>query len=136
MRIVIDTNVIASAIFFNGKSRRIVDELLTGEKLTAYVTSEILTEYQETVDELKARYPQKPLHISLNKIAEVSKLVIPSRKFELCRDPDDNKFIDCAYAGKCIYIVTGDKDLLVIGAVEDIEIVTPAEFYEKYLYND
>ena len=43
MRIVIDTNVIASAIFFNGKPRRIVDELLTGERLTAYITSEILT---------------------------------------------------------------------------------------------
>jgi putative PIN family toxin of toxin-antitoxin system len=110
--------------------------LLTGESLTAYVTSEILTEYQETVDELKARYPQNPLHISLNKIAEVSRLVIPSRKFELCRDPDDNKFIDCAYAGKCIYIVSGDKDLLVIGAVEDIEIVTPEQFCEKYLRND
>jgi predicted nucleic acid-binding protein len=60
-------------------------------------------------------------------------MIIPDKTFEVCRDPDDNKFIDCAYAGRCVYIVTGDKDLLDIHGFEDIEIVTAAEFCTKYL---
>ncbi len=60
-------------------------------------------------------------------------MIIPDKTFEVCRDPDDNKFIDCAYAGRCIYIVTGDKDLLDIHNFKEIEIITAAEFCDKYL---
>lgn len=60
-------------------------------------------------------------------------MYVPAETFEVCRDPDDNKFIDCACAGKCIYNVTGDKDILDIREFKDIEIVTAADFCSKYL---
>ncbi len=47
---------------------------------------------------------------------------------EICRDPDDNKFIDCACDAKCIYIVSGDKDLLSVKKYNNVKIVTVAEF--------
>ncbi len=49
----------------------------------------------------------------------------------ICRDPDDNKFIGCAVDAKCLYIVSGDKDLLELGAYEDVEIITVAEFMDR-----
>ena len=47
---------------------------------------------------------------------------------ELCRDPDDDKFIECADDAKCVYIVSGDKGLLSLKKYKDIEIVTVADF--------
>ncbi len=56
-------------------------------------------------------------------------------KVKLCRDPDDDKFINCALAAKAVYIVSGDSDLLVLKGKSPIEIVTPAEFYRKWTHN-
>ncbi|MBR6012692.1 MAG: putative toxin-antitoxin system toxin component, PIN family [Selenomonadaceae bacterium] len=52
---------------------------------------------------------------------------------KICRDPDDDKFINCAIDAKAIYIVSGDNDLLTIKNFAGIEIVTAREFYDKYL---
>lgn len=132
MRIVIDTNIIASAVFFGGNPRRIIEALFE-KKLEAFITPEILEEYHETFEELQIKYQEKRVYVPVTQIAEACRMIIPNQTFEVCRDPDDNKFIDCAYAGKCIYIVTGDKDLLDIRKFKDIEIVTAVDFCNKYL---
>ncbi len=64
MRIVIDTNVVASAVFFGGKPAELVKRLIDGE-FTAIATKEILEEYQETVDYLFEKYKGKPINFSL-----------------------------------------------------------------------
>lgn len=132
MKIVIDTNVVASAIFFGGRPRLLLEELLC-KNIEAVVSPDILIEYRETFDELRARYPDKPVRIPLTQIAASCKIIIPSQKFHVCRDPDDDKFIDCAIEGKCVYIVNGDKDLLSIEKFRDVEIVTVSEFFSRYM---
>ncbi len=52
---------------------------------------------------------------------------------EVCRDPDDDKFIECAVDAKALYIVSGDNDLLVIGEYENIQVITAKVFCEMYL---
>ena len=51
----------------------------------------------------------------------------------MSRDPDDDKFIECAVDAEALYIVSGDNDLLDIGQYEGIQIITAKEFCEKYL---
>ena len=48
----------------------------------------------------------------------------------MCRDPDDDEIIATAVAGNCDFIITGDKDLLVVQRFSGIEIVSPREFLE------
>ena len=60
-------------------------------------------------------------------------MIEPVSKIEVCRDPDDNKFIECAVDAKAVYIVSGDKDLLDIQRYENVEIITAAEFCREYL---
>lgn len=60
-------------------------------------------------------------------------IVVPVSDVELCRDPDDDKFLSCAIDGKALYIVSGDKDLLDLKSFRDIEIVTAADFCQRYL---
>lgn len=49
----------------------------------------------------------------------------------VCRDRADDKFLSCAVAAKTDYIVSGDKDLLVLGNFRNIPIITAAAFQEK-----
>ena len=61
-------------------------------------------------------------------------IIEPVTHVEICRDPDDNKFLECAKDSHALYIVSGDKDLLVIEQFENIQIVTAKDFCEKYFY--
>lgn len=67
-------------------------------------------------------------------------LLLPSRltllsvkkSFRLCRDANDDMFIDCAVTGKASYIVTGDGDLLVLKRVMNVQIVSASHFLRIY----
>ena len=131
MRIVIDTNVIASAIFFGGLPRELIEHLVKRE-LSAFASPEIINEYQETIKELSSKYSKKTPIFPLNTIISSIRLIDPVSDVQVCRDPDDDKFISCALDAKCVYIVSGDKDLLSIRKYKNIEILTVSEFLSKY----
>ena len=132
MKIVIDTNVVASTMFFGGRPKELL-ELLVSHKLDAYATSEIITEYQETTEELCSRYPERPMLLPLTTIVAAMKMIETTSVVNVCRDPDDDKFIECALDAKCLYIVSGDKDLLALGNYAKVQIVTVSEFFANFL---
>ena len=129
MRIVIDTNVVASAMFFGGKPKELL-EMLMRHRVDAYATPEIIAEYQETCDELVSRYPTKPIRLPLNQIISACTIIETHSEIAVCRDPDDDKFIECAVDAQCVYIVSGDKDLLAVEEYEGIKIVTVTDFLD------
>ncbi|MBD5466291.1 MAG: putative toxin-antitoxin system toxin component, PIN family [Lachnospiraceae bacterium] len=132
MRIVIDTNVLISGVFFGGFPRKILSSVVS-RKLTACATAKIVNEYEEIVQEMIDR---KQGHINSNILTPLIKameIIEPITHVEICRDPDDNKFLECAKDSHALYIVSGDKDLLVIGEYENIQIVTAKDFCENYL---
>ena len=130
MKIVIDTNLVASAIFFGGKPRKLV-QLLMNDRYDAYVSRGIIDEYNETDAQLKEDYPDKPVSFSLASIISKMHQIEVTTEVHVCRDPDDDKFIGCAIDSKSKYIVSGDKDLLSIGKHEDVEIVTVGDFLRE-----
>jgi putative PIN family toxin of toxin-antitoxin system len=127
MRIVIDTNVVASAIFFGGRPAALLRMVIT-RTLSAVATEEIVDEYQETVNYLMKKYSEKLDEFSLIPVVSAMEIIPASHNIHVCRDPDDDKFISCAVDGQCYYIVSGDKDLLTLGNYENIKILTVAEF--------
>lgn len=130
MKIVVDTNIVASAMFFGGRPRELL-EMIVARKIDAYASPDIIAEYQETADELCSRFPDKPIFLPLTAIISAMKMVNPTSAIEICRDPDDNKFIECAVDAQCIYIVSGDKDLLTLGSYSKVRIVTVTEFLSE-----
>lgn len=132
MKIVIDTNVLISGVFFGGFPRKILTAIV-GQKITACATTEIINEYEEIIQEMIDR---KQGHIDksiLSPLIKVMEIINPISHLEICRDPDDNKFLECAKDSHALYIVSGDKDLLVIQKYEKIQIVTAKDFCEKFL---
>ena len=135
MRIVVDTNVLISGVFFGGFPRKILRASVEG-RVRACASMEILNEYQEIIREM-VRRKQGNIDVSiLNPLIRSMEVIEPASKIEICRDPDDDKFINCAKDAQAIYIVSGDKDLLVIQQFENISIVTAKEFCERYLKDD
>jgi len=132
MKIVIDTNVVISGVFFGGMPRRIL-EAVVEHKVTACATREIIEEYDEIVEEMIIR---KQGHIKrdiLKQFVFEIDLIQATTKIEICRDPDDDKFLSCAVDGKAYYIVSGDKDLLSLESYGNIEIITASEFCRRFL---
>lgn len=132
MKIVIDTNVVISGVFFGGYPRRVLDAVLDG-KTSASVTAEIAAEYveiaQEMIERKQGHFRRELFAVLLSK----KELIALHSEVHLSRDPDDDKFIACASDAKALYIVSGDKDLLVLKRYQDIEIITAKEFCERYL---
>ena len=129
MRIVIDTTVVASAIFFGGKPAELLKLVLLRRSISAVATLEILEEYQATIDYLLGRYNGEKLNFTVGPLFSAMEIINSSSTITLCRDPDDDKFISCAIDGKCLYIVSGDKDLLTLKEVQNVQIVNVTNFF-------
>lgn len=129
MRIVIDTNIVVSGIFFGGKPAELLKLVLLGRSISAVATREILSEYQATIDYLLGKYNGRKLNFTPVPLFSAMEIINSASNIALCRDPDDDKFISCAIDGKCLYIVSGDKDLLALKEYQNVQIVTVAKFF-------
>jgi predicted nucleic acid-binding protein len=58
-------------------------------------------------------------------------LVTPSRRIRLCRDPEDDKTLECSVAAAAEWLVTADRDLLSLGEVEGVPIVGVPTFWNR-----
>jgi predicted nucleic acid-binding protein len=86
-----------------------------------------------------AELNEKYRSIEIKRILELllvgSEVVVPAPlPRPICIDPDDDKFFDCAVAGDASVIVSGDKHLLKASGSYGINVVTPRQFIDKYLY--
>lgn len=129
MRVVFDTNVVASASFWRGKPFDCLAAWAQG-KCEAAVSPAVLAEYHETLEELCQRYTDRKPVDWADALAESALLVFPTdRATGATDDPDDEMILECALAAEANYIVSGDKKhLLALGDYRGIRIVSPTQF--------
>ena len=133
MRIVVDTNVFVSGVFFAGPSYTILDAWRLGI-VHIVVSPDILDEYRRVGDELAERFSPVSLQPMLELLATTA-IHVRSRPLsrQVCSDPDDDKFLACALAGKAKCVITGDRALLATSGYRGITVLTPRDFVERYL---
>lgn len=133
MRIVLDTNVLASGLFFAGTPLKILNGIKQ-RKYTPVISSDIVDEYRRTINKLANHFPninadtQLELFIVSSEICQPEKLIEP-----VCKDPADDKFIACAITGDVKVIVSGDKHLLDVSGYNGIEVLSPRQFVAKHI---
>ena len=133
MKVVVDTNVFISGVFFTGPPHQILDAWRHG-RVQIVVAPEILTEYRDTGTELTVQFPEVELEPWLELLAVKSTLVeAPPLEKQVCTDPDDDKFLACALAGRVSIIVSGDKALLRASGYKRLKVLTPRSFVDQYL---
>lgn len=133
MRVVLDTNVLISGIFFSGPPAEILIHW-RNRAFESVVSEPIITEYVRVTEEIAKKFPQLEIAEVLDLFIVNSK-VVDTRGLEirLCEDPDDDKFLECAVAGECQAIVSGDEHLLKIKEFQGIKIIKPRDFLDNYL---
>lgn len=129
-RIVNDTNVWLSALYFPGNEAKIVS-LVEDKQATSVTSNFILNELKEKMV-FKFQTPSFAANGTVSYIKSISELVSLKGKDFGVRDPDDNKVLETAVVGKCDFLITGDKDLLTLSQYNKIKIVTSSQFFEEY----
>jgi uncharacterized protein len=130
MRIVLDTNVIVSAVLKANSlpfhAVRWVDRhgiLLKSDKTEQEIQAVLARPYIAAVAAAGFR-------ADLVKMLARAELVAITERIAACRDPHDDKFLELAVGGRADLIVSGDRDLLALNPFRDIPIVTPAAFVQ------
>ncbi len=131
MKIVIDTNILISGVYFGGAPAKIIDAWLE-KSFLVFVTPSIIHEYIRALNYFSSK--KRPVfeqdwEVLIPKICHI----IPDEEkpVKICRDKDDDKFLYCCLRSKSKYLVTGDNDLKEVKEVFPFEIISPAQFIHK-----
>ena len=133
MKVILDTNVFISGIFFTGPPSQIL-KAWENRSFQIVISKHILSEYQSVAESLSSKFPSIDI-IPIIELFTVHCELIDTHgvNISLCEDPDDDKFIECAVASKCKTIISGDKHLLKLTGYDGIAVLKPRQFLEKYL---
>ena len=129
-RIVVDTNIMVSAIMKpTGASNKILD-MWTRGRLSLLVTQQILDEYRAILSQRWLKPDRvRELNQQISQLAEV--VTRRERLYEIKEDPSDNRFLECAAEGKADYIITSDQHLLALKRFRNTQIVIPPRFLQR-----
>jgi putative PIN family toxin of toxin-antitoxin system len=129
--VVIDTNVVISALLFGGTPGKLV-ELWQKGHIEPVISEEIMTEYLRVLTYPKFKLSEEEINYIIHQeILPFFKVVksIPGPSI-IKKDPDDDKFKQCAEAGNAKTIISGDQHLLALKSYHGITILTPTQFLE------
>ncbi len=133
MKVVLDTNVFVSGVFFSGPPYEILSAWRDG-RLQLVVSAEILDEYRRVGERLELGYSGTAIAPLLLLVALHGEVVLaPALARPVCDDPTDDKFFACAIAAGCSAIVSGDKHLHRVGDYSGVTVYRPREFVERFL---
>ena len=133
MKVIIDTNVFISGVFFSGAPYKILEAWRDG-KVQFVVSREILQEYQRVLETLGEEFPGVDVSGILELLTVKSELIAAPALLEaVCVDPDDDKFLACALASKVKHIISEDKHLLKVSGYRGVEVVKPRKFIDNYI---
>ena len=132
MRLVLDTNVLVSAILMPDSIP--AKALNWGEDNGVILYSDAtLAELLSVLGRSKfAKYIDADNIEGLSRRIQTTWVSVPILKqVKLCRDAKDDKFIELALNGKATHLITGDKDLLVLHPIQNIPIINPRTFWDE-----
>ena len=128
MRVVCDTNVFVSALVFGGKPRRFLE---FARKEFLLVVSEPLLQELRRILTSKFGWTEERVLPVVREIARFAESVAPAIDVRVCRDPDDDRILEAAIAGKADIIVSGDADLLSLKTFRGVEILSVVDFLAR-----
>ena len=133
MKVIVDTNVLLSAILFAGTPGRILEAWRNG-KVELVIAPDIVDEYVRVAERLEERYDNVEIQPIIALVVQNATLVPATRlPGPVCDDPADDKFLACALSSGTDMVVSGDKKLRAASGYEGIQVLTPRQFIDRFL---
>jgi len=128
MRIVLDTNVLISALAFPGSKPDQILIYIRRRACEMFISPFILSELDRVLRE-KFGFTNKEASLRVNAIRAIAHVITPTEQITVVTaNDDDNRILECAAAAQAEFLVTGDKEhLLPLGSYHGIKIVSPAQ---------
>jgi len=134
-KLILDTNVIVSALISSSIPTRILYELVLTKKVETCLSEEVFAEYVEVLNRDKfakfAAFKTKA-EVVLSKLREISTFYQTDRKVEILTDTSDNKFLELAAASSADFLITGNTLDFTITEFEYTRILTPRAYRDNY----
>lgn len=135
MRVVLDTNVTVSGLLWHGAPRRVLEAARNGQ-IELFSSAELVAELEDVLQRPKlaarlARIGSTPAELLAGYLALVVVIRAAPLLAPISVDPDDDVVLACALAAQAAAVVSGDDDLLRLGTVEQIPILTAAELLNR-----
>jgi len=131
LKIIIDTNVIISALISQSYPFKIINDFVFNERVLVCLSSDILEEYLNVLSRDKFQKYNKFYENSillLKYLYKYSDLHIPNTKIDILEDKSDNKFLDLAFVSNADYIITGNYNDFTIDKFRNTKIISVKDF--------
>jgi uncharacterized protein len=130
-RVVLDTNVLISALLFGGTPREILHMIIAGV-IDCSISSAILDELREVLQRPKFGFSAQQALSVVEELSDLCEVVSPSKRvYAVKNDPDDNRILECALQAKADVVVSGDAHLLALSTHEGVRILSPSDFLKQ-----
>ena len=134
-KIVLDTNVVVASLISNGIPFKIINELAFENKVTVCISGPIFEEYVEVLSRPKFsvfKDFKSRAETFITKIQEVAVKFSPDIKLNVISDEADNRFLELSVYAKADYLITGNTNDFTENKYENVDIVTPREYWDKH----
>lgn len=128
-KLLIDTNILISALVYGGKPEQVLRLIL--EKKAMGVTSLVLLAEFLGILAQKFHFQPKKIQQAERLVKKNFHFVYPKETLDVVGDEDDNRVLEAAVEGDCSFIVTGDRQLLILGEFRGIKIVNADQFLKS-----
>ena len=131
IRVVIDTNILVSALLTSGGLPEAVITLATSGEVQWFASESVLAEYEDVLKRPRLAIDSDKAADAIARIRAIVSIVSPTVRVAAARDPDDNHFLECAEAAQADYLVTGNIRHFP-GVWKETRTVTPREFLDAW----
>jgi uncharacterized protein len=130
LKVVIDTNVLVSALLKPDSVPELVISLILENQLLLCLSEPIATEYEEVLDREKfKRLNRHKVRSLISRLKDQARWVEPKTRLHVTQhDPEDNKFLECAQEAGADFFITGNTKHFPPKSFQKTLIVSPAEF--------
>jgi len=130
-RIVLDTNVLISAVLFGGPPRQVFEFVISGA-VDCSLSVAILDETRHVLCRPKFGFSAEQAVEILEELHAVCDVINPAVQLHVVTsDPGDNMIMECALEAKADFIVSGDRHLLDLIKFRGIQIVSPSDYLNR-----
>ncbi|MDD3085784.1 MAG: putative toxin-antitoxin system toxin component, PIN family [Candidatus ainarchaeum sp.] len=130
LKVVLDTNILVSASFWNGPSSKIIS-LVSSDLIMCFTSNSLLEEYHKVILR-DFNISEDSFNERQKDLLKIATVVYPTQKLFACEDKDDNKVLEVALCANADFIISGDKHLLKMSEFNGIKIVTARQFIEFF----